>query len=497
MLPTAILCPSAPGFSLREVGSFDRPVSIAPQPSDPSRLLIGERPGRIVEAGGPGVRQVADLSSLVGCCEVERGLLSIVPGPAFDADGRIYVAYTGTAAAGGEEGDVHLDSFRPDPATPGQLIREPILAVEHAALPNHNGGQLRFGPDGHLYVSLGDGGGEGDPSDNAQDVESLLGKILRIDPQPGQAPSYSVPADNPFVGTAGRDEIWAYGLRNPWRFSFDRLTGDMVIGDVGQAAREEVDFAPSPEEGVVSGGGADYGWNCREGLIAYTAPGALCATAGPFVEPVFDYVHQNPVGGAANGCAIIGGVVVRDPGLDALQGRYVYSDFCAGQIRSLMLPASAEGHAGDDRSEAPSIAEPTTFGEDACGRVYLASEEGPVYQLVGSSDGACPSSAAAAGGVGTLGQGRTRPARLRLRATRHGRSFAIVVRVSPCAGHPGERVRLYRGGRPLASKRLDRSCAARFRARVDRPASFRALLLGEVRVRSRRLSLRPPPRGRG
>jgi hypothetical protein len=183
-------------------------------------------------------------------------------------------------------------------------------------------------------MSLGDGGGTGDPFENGQDTEELLGKVLHIDPRPGQVPPYSIPAGNPFDGTAGRDEIWAYGLRNPWRFSFDRATGDMVIADVGQSAREEIDVAASPAPGVVGGAGANYGWNCREGFIAYTNPAAACATASGFTEPVFDYPHSDPGGGAAYGCSIIGGYVVRDPGVPDLYGRYLSTDYCSQGIRS-------------------------------------------------------------------------------------------------------------------------------------------------------------------
>src|SRR6188472_3490300 len=251
------LCSTASAVTLQPVGKFNQPISVSSDPGDAERLLVGEREGAIVEVVDGAKIPVADISALVSCCESERGLLSILPAPDFDSSGRIYVAYTGTPAAGGSEGDVHIDSFRPVPGG-GAPIREPILSVGHAANANHNGGQLQFGPDGHLYVSLGDGGGGGDPLQSGQDTEVLLGKILRIDPHPGQVPAYSIPAGNPFAAGPGRDEIWAYGLRNPWRFSFDRLDGDMAIADVGQNAREEVDFAPSLTAGAIGGAGANY-----------------------------------------------------------------------------------------------------------------------------------------------------------------------------------------------------------------------------------------------
>ncbi len=488
LLAFVAFCGSAAAFSLQPVGNFDQPIYVTSSPTNSDRLLVAERPGRIIEITPSKTSELADLTSLISCCEVERGLLSIAPAPDFDASGRFYAAYTGTPLAGGLEGDVHVDSFRLDPQVSGHLLREPILAIDHASQPNHNGGQLQFGPDGHLYVSLGDGGGSGDPLESGQDTEELLGKILRFDPLPGQAPSYSIPSTNPFVGGPGRDEVWAYGLRNPWRFSFDRLSGDMVIGDVGQGSREEVDFAPSPG-GVVSGGAANYGWNCREGLIAYSSPGTACATAGVFTDPVFDYVHQNPADGAAYGCSIIGGYVVRDPSLGDLYGRYVYADFCIGQIRSLALPLSAAGQASGDRSEGVVVSKPTSFGEDACGRVYVTSDEGTVYRLVGSTAAACAPSTAGAISAGPRNSGKR--FRLRLRAKSLGRRFKIVAWVSPCAGRAGEKIQLNQGGKRLVVKRLSRACLARFFPRVDARATFRAVLLGSATLRSRRLAVRP------
>jgi hypothetical protein len=480
----------AAGFSLQPIGDFERPVHVTSSPTDPDRLLIAEREGRIFEVLGGVTRQIADLSKLVACCESERGVGSIAPAPDFASSARLYVVYTGSEEAGGAEGDVHLDSFRPDPAAPGTLLREPILSLDHAAALNHNGGLLQFGPDGKLYASVGDGGGAGDPSGNAQNTEVLFGKILRIDPRPGQVPPYASPADNPFVGVAGQDEIWAYGLRNPWRFSFDRLSGDMVIGDVGQGLREEVNFAPSPGGGVVAGAGANYGWNCREGLLAYPEPGEACETAGAFVDPVFDYVHQNPAEGAAFGCSIIGGYVVRDPRL-SIYGRYVYTDFCTGQIRTLALPAVAGGVASDDRAEVNVVPKPTSFGEDSCGRIYVASEQGTVYRLVEGTPTACSPQSGAESPGPVAGKRNLRPD-LHLRGKPAGKRLRIVAWVSPCAGRAGERVRLIRGGEPAGAKRLDRRCVVRFSRRVETATTFQALLLNGEGVRSRRLRLSPP-----
>ncbi|MDX6601054.1 MAG: hypothetical protein QOF13_256 [Solirubrobacterales bacterium] len=439
------------------------------------------------------------------CCEVERGLLSIAPAPDFGSSGRFYAAYTGTPAAGGAEGDIHIDSFRPGPGG-GAPFREPILSVGHAANANHNGGQLQFGPDGDLYISLGDGGGGGDPLESGQDTEVLLGKILRIDPHPGQSPAYAIPPGNPFASGPGRDEIWAYGLRNPWRFSFDRASGDLAIADVGQDTREEVDFAPRPGIGAVGGAGANYGWNCREGFIAFPDPEPACGSASGFTDPVFDYPHEDPENGSASGCSVIGGYVVRDLSLGSLYGRYVYSDFCSEKIRSLGLPVAPGGHASNDRSEGLSVTRPSSFGEDACGRVYVASGSGTVYRLVGTTPAVCPPETE----TGPTGSGsvpeqkvfpgqKSQPPRLRLRLRAHptGTRLTILAQVAPCAGHAGDRVQLNRGGEPFGSKRLDRSCIARFSVRLRGPATFRTLLTGGETIRSPRLAVEPHKRGAG
>jgi hypothetical protein len=495
-------CGSAEAASLRSIGSFDQPVYVTSSPTNPERLLVVEREGKVIEAGPSGTRQLFDLVGLVSCCNVERGMLSIVPAPDFESSGRIYAAYTGTSQAGGAEGDVHLDSFRPDPGG-GAPIREPILVVGHAQEANHNGGQLQFGPDGHLYMSLGDGGGAGDPFENGQDTEELLGKILRIDPHPGQVPAYSIPAGNPFAGGPGRDEIWVYGLRNPWRFSFDRATGDMVIADVGQSAREEIDVATSPAAGVVGGGGANYGWNCREGFIAYTNPATACATASGFIEPVFDYPHSDPGGGAAFGCSIIGGYVVRDPGVPDLYGRYLYTDYCSEGIRSLVLPRNG-GLASGDRSEGLTVKKPTSFGEDSCGRIYVASDEGPVYRFEGASPTACSTPAAGPPPSQAMaplrkkhlkksGHRRLLLSAKRLRAG--GSRFRLAVRLAPCRSGGGLPVQLSRNGKSFDAKHLDRRCRARFLLTVARPTPIRAFVrLGNEgqRIGSRQLRLRPP-----
>ncbi|HXS33993.1 MAG TPA: hypothetical protein VN758_09520 [Solirubrobacterales bacterium] len=272
----------------------------------------------------------------------------------------------------------------------------------------------------------------------------------------------------------------------------------MVIADVGQGVREEVDFAPSPASGVVGGGGTNYGWSCREGTIAYSGAPAECGPPSDFTEPVFDYPHTDPGNGSAHGCSIIGGYVVRDPSLGDLYGRYLYSDFCAEEIRSLALPSAAGVRVADDYSEGLTVGKPSSFGEDACGRLYVASGEGGVYRFTGATPRPCPPApapdsepVAAPTGRG-LGIERKREAlRLDLRGQRRGIRLRVAVEAAPCAGQAGDRVQLNRGGKRLGSKRLDDSCVARFFVRVEGAATFRALLLGSEEIRSPRLSVEP------
>jgi hypothetical protein len=501
----ALWAPTAPAASLDSIGSFDRPIFVTSDPDDPDRLFVVERDGIVVEVDGESTATFANLTQWVSCCSGERGMASIAPAPDFAGSERFYAAYAGKPAAGGQEGDFHVDSFRPDPEEEGELIREPILSIGHAQFNTHYAGQLQFGPDGYLYISTGDGGGAGDPLGSGQDLETLLGKLLRIEPRPGEEPSYAIPSGNPFVGEPGLDEIWSYGLRNPWRFSFDRLSGDLVIADVGQRLHEEVDHAKSPGADVVGGAGTNYGWNCREGLVPYELAPAECEELDGFTDPVFDYPHTDPGGGAAHGCSITGGYVVRDPALGEIAGRYVYADFCQGEIRSLVLP-SAGGVATGDRSECLEVANPTSFGEGSDGRLYVASNGGAVYRIESGAAPGCPqeppgegepSPAPASGGgalVSAPDQARG-TLRVHLRGSRRGDRVQVAVWVTPCASARGDRVRLNRGGQPLASKRLDKDCTASFHFTLSKAATFRALFETDAggTARSRRLALKASP----
>ncbi len=376
------------------IGTFNQPIYLTSDPGDPSRLFVVERQGTIKLVENGVASPFADLTSLVRCCDGERGLVSIAIAPDFDQTGVFYVDYTGREAAGGEEGDIHVDAFTAVGNSVNLGTRKPMLTISHSFANYHNAGQLQIGPDGDLYISTGDGGGGGPEFPRfPQSLSSPLGKILRIHPDPaGPPPFYTVPPDNPFAGLPGDyGPIWSYGLRNPFRFSFDSQTGAMVIGDVGLTAEEEVDYAPM-NEGVVGGRGANYGWDCREGSIAGPGsdlPPGECAAAS-FVDPVFDYPHTpdpDVVGGESR-CAIIGGYVVRDQGLGDLDGRYLYGDVCSGAFRSLKLSSPA----ATDRSEAFGTAPFSpyhlySFGEDSCGRVYVMA--GTVYRLEGAKPDAC------------------------------------------------------------------------------------------------------------
>ena len=362
----AMLVSAAPAgaTTLQQIGSFSSPVFVTSDPNDATRLFVVERGGAIRLIAGGTTATFLDIGSLV-LSGGEQGLLSMAFAPDYASSGRFYVFYTSRP-----DGAIQIDEFTAGGDTGHPASRRGVLTVPHPNFANHNGGQLQFGPDGYLYVSTGDGGGT---PQNAQDLNSLLGKILRIDPRPSATAAYSVPADNPFVGTAGADEIWSYGLRNPFRFSFDRSTGAIAIGDVGAGAREEVDWEPQPN----AGRGDNFGWYCREGF----APGnASCSGGAGFTEPIFDYPHTG------GNCSITGGYVARDPALGDLVGRYVYADHCVGQIRSLIpgLPL-----ASGDRAAGLAVSSPSSCGEDACGHLYVASLSGPVYRFAGDAPPAC------------------------------------------------------------------------------------------------------------
>jgi hypothetical protein len=372
---------AAPGDpQLALVGRFVSPVYLTSPPGDRDRLFVVEQPGRILISRGGSTLPTPflDLRSIVSFGG-ERGLLSMAFPPDYATSGRFYVYFTARSPSGAITVAEYRRSAAADVADPNS--RRVVLSIPHSRS-NHNGGQLQFGPDGFLYVGRGDGGGAGDPDRAAQNLGSLLGKLLRIDPRVSGAAAYTVPASNPFVGVANaRPEIWSYGLRNPWRFTFDRQTGDLAIGDVGQGSWEEIDYAPTSSG---RGRGANFGWSCFEGRHAYSpnAGESQCnPIRGTHVRPVAEYPHSR-------GCSITGGYVVRDPGLTAIAGRYVYGDYCTRPLWSLRLGTP---DAQDDRRLGLDVPGLSSFGEDTCGRVYAVSGDGPVYRLqpAGGATSAC------------------------------------------------------------------------------------------------------------
>jgi glucose/arabinose dehydrogenase len=475
LLLLAMAPSSATALTLQKVGgSFPDAIHLSSDPTDPERLLVVDRNGRVLLFEKGLTTVLANIEDKVSCCEREQGLLSVAPAPDFAFSGRLYVDYTGVEQPGGE---IHVAEL--DLNEPGGPTLEDLLVIEHPEVEDkiHYGGQLQFGPEGNLFISTGDGGPANDTDHNAQDLDKLLGKILRVKPNPAVAKNYEIPAGNPFAGPIpGADEIWSYGLRNPFRFSFDRLTGAMLIGDVGQAAREEVDYAPPPSLGA----GFNWGWSCREGLIEGPGEGddPACPPVG-FVDPIFDYTHVP--GGP---CAIIGGYVARDPQLPELLGRYVYGDFCTGEIRSLDL----SNPFGTDRYEGVSLDRLESFGEDAAGRLYAVAGGG-VYHLATSEQ---PPVAA--------GQPGPMHAHIGIRAVsrplRRGGRATITAFVSPCVRDKARSVQvtLLRGRRKLQRRHMSRVCTVAFRPRVPRKAKFRAKLLeGSVyfAAESRRLTIKP------
>jgi glucose/arabinose dehydrogenase len=345
-------------------GGLDRPVGIAHAGDGSGRLFVLEQPGRIrvVQDGALVVRPFLDIADRVGSSQNEQGLLGLAFHPRYEENGTFLVNYTD------RQGDtvvsrfsVSSDGGRADPGSEVVLLR-----IDQPA-GNHNGGHLAFGPDGRLYVGTGDGGGAGDQYGNGQNGQTLLGAMLRLGVDGG--PAYTVPDDNPFVGNPNvRDEIWAVGLRNPWRYSFDRLTGDLYIADVGQNRYEEVNVQPAGEPG-----GQNYGWPIMEGLHCFPED-RPCEQAG-LTLPVWEYDHSQ-------GCSVTGGYVYRGEEFPILTGIYVFGDYCSGRIWGL---APRDG-TGADGWQAALLAQAdlrlTAFGEDERGELYLVdARRGELFKI--------------------------------------------------------------------------------------------------------------------
>jgi glucose/arabinose dehydrogenase len=345
--------PLPPGLTLKldpfVTSGLTGPVFLA-QPLNDGRIFVVELGGRIrlVKNGVLQTTPFLDITSRV-LSGGERGLLSVAFHPQYATNHYFYVFFTTQT-----NGDIRIERFTAsaNPDVADAASSKLIITAPHSQASNHNGGLLSFGPDGMLYAGLGDGGGSGDQFGNSQNFNSLLASLIRIDVDHGDP--YVIPASNPFVNQANhRGEVWAKGLRNPWRYAFDEPTGLLYIADVGQNVREEVDVAPA------SSGGLNYGWNITEGAICYNA--ATCNRSG-LTDPVLDYDH------ATGGCSITGGYVYRGTAIQGLQGHYLYSDYCAGFLRSFRY---SNGAAADQKDWGISAGNVTSFGRDIGGELYL------------------------------------------------------------------------------------------------------------------------------
>jgi glucose/arabinose dehydrogenase len=375
---------AAGGIALHSIGSFDSPVYVT-QPPGRGGILVVEQGGtiRAIADGHELSQPFLNIRSLVtpDNAGTEQGLLSVAFPPDYPQSRRFYVYFNNrNCASGNDQCNIEIDEFRRAPGESNHAnasSRRRVLTIVHHASSNHNGGPLQFGPGEKLFIATGDGGGVADPPNNALNKHSLLGKILRIDPRAqirnGQYRPYRIPAGNPYVGRDGRNEIFSIGLRNPWRFSFDRPSGSVpriAIGDVGADVTEEIDYLK-----VSSANGADFGWSKFEGdHLNPNGTAAARFAPPPVIAPSLAYDHNG------TRCAIVGGYVVRQSTLTGINGRYIYTDLCDGVLRSL-LPSL--GGVSGDRSEGVAIDMPTSFGVDRSHRYYVASlGDGHVYRLV-------------------------------------------------------------------------------------------------------------------
>ena len=343
------------------LSGFKLPVYLTNAGDGSGRIFVVEKAGviKLIKDGRVSDEPFLDIVNRVRSEDSECGLLSVAFHPRYKENGRLFVNYTDLA------GDTIISEFHAseDPDRSDAASERVILKIKQPAR-NHNGGQLQFGPDGYLYIGMGDGGFFGDPSGNGQNMDTLLGKMLRIDVDGGKP--YRIPEDNPFRGKPGvRPEIWAYGLRNPWRFSFDSGTGDMYIGDVGESKWEEVDFQPRD-----SRGGENYGWSLLEGSYKFKLPDGEDTSGITF--PVVEYSHDD-------GCSVTGGYVYRGKKSPGVQGTYFFSDFCSGKLWGLRKKTDGSWEWAKFLDTGLSV---SSFGEDAAGEVYILDfGRGGIYRI--------------------------------------------------------------------------------------------------------------------
>lgn len=362
------VAPAAKRIRLARIGTFDQPTYLTAPPGSRTRQFVTERDGviRVRRNGRRLATPFLDIRDLVDT-EGEGGLLSMAFSPGYNSNRRFYVYFTDST------GDVRIEEFKRSRGSRDRAVRNSrrrVLVQRHRASGNHKGGQLQFGPDEMLYAAIGDGGGGGDPFNNAQNLGTLLGKLIRIDPLPTRGRRYRIPRGNPFRSPGGaRGEIYGYGLRNPYRFSFDRRTGNLALSDVGQSEVEEVSFVRRFRGRSAPRAGVNFGWSVFEGRRRFKS-----GTARNHLRPALQRFHRRD-----GVCSITGGYVVRDRKLIGLRGRYIYGDLCVSRLRHARLRhPSARG----DRASGLRVASLVSFGEDAFGRVYAVSLDGPVYRLV-------------------------------------------------------------------------------------------------------------------
>jgi hypothetical protein len=462
--PAAADTTASGNLRLHSLGTFDHPTYVASAPGDDSRLFVVQKGGGIAVVHDGVVQPTPFLKVPNVHDDGEQGLLSMAFAPDYATSGRFYVYYNHAGLCTGSNCDIRVDEFRrgadsdhADPAT-----QREVLTVGHREFGNHDGGQLQFGPDGMLWLGTGDGGGGGDTSNNAQNDGKNLGKLLRIQPAtPGATPT-----------------IWAKGLRNPFRFSFDALTGDLLIGDVGQSRREEIDFQPAG-----SSPGANFGWHVCEGELAYPSGDPCPPNPVPnYVAPILTYPT-----GVDGTCAVIGGYVVRDLRLTELLGRYVYGDNCRDVLRSFAVSAGAGSDAPLGDGGAPlRVSSQSSFGQDGQCRVYVVSLSGSVYRLD-------PATATAASGCASAPPAVDRTAPILSRLGMLRRLFLVSRRATALrAGASLRRGSAFRYTlsesarvtftiqRLLPGRRVGRRCLAATRARRRRPRCTRALRRGTL-----------------